>query len=241
MATRTIGLIGGMSPSTTILYYTLINNHIASRLGGIHSANVLLRSVDYATVASFTTTKDFTAMTYFLVQRARELKAGGAQCIALCANVAHVAANNIERVTGLDVLHVADFTGREIQRRGLRKVGLMGTRAVMEEDFYRARLVEKFGLDVVVPKQEFREEADGIIFNELSKPDVPAEAKVQVNEAYRELVEDQSVDCVALACTEFRLVFDDGEFSVPILETSELHARGIAEWALKDANARLEP
>jgi aspartate racemase len=233
MAARTVGLIGGMSPQTTILYYTLINQHITQRLGGIHSASILLRSVDYANIASFTTTRNYSAMTSFLVNRAGELKSGGAECVALCANVAHIAAADIEQEIGLEVLHVADFTGREIQRRELRKVGLLGTRAVMEEDFYRARLVEKFGLDVFIPPKCFRAKVDGVIFNDLSKPEIPVEAKEEVKGAYRELVEHHGVDCVALACTEFRLVFGEADCVVPTLETTELHARGIAEWALQ--------
>ncbi len=233
---RKVGLIGGMSWQTTSLYYQIINQHIASKLGGIHSANLLIRSVDYADIARFTTSGDFGGMTELLVSRGRELKAAGAQAIALCANVAHKAADALEREVSLPVLHIVDFTAREIVHAGYQKVGLLGTRAVMEEEFYRARLRERFGLEVFVPGQEFRERVDHLIFQELSKETITEDVRTTFHDAYTSLVQDQHVDCVVLACTEFRLVFGEKDAAVPTFETTTLHAKGIAEWALQDRN-----
>lgn len=178
-------------------------------------------------------------MTAMLVSYARDLKAGGADAVALCANLAHKAADAIERdVQGLPVLHIADFTAREIvNSKGtkLMKVGLLGTRAVMEEEFYKARLRDRYGLDVFIPRDEdFRNSVDGLIFGELTKPEIADGVKDRFRAAYRELVQEQKVDCVVLACTEFRLVFNDEDFSVPTFETTALHAKGIAEWALQE-------
>ncbi|KAJ9605365.1 hypothetical protein H2200_010022 [Cladophialophora chaetospira] len=237
MSTRVVGLIGGMSWQTTSLYYQIINQHITSKLGGIHSANLLIRSVDYADIARFTTTGNFDGMTEMLVSRGRELKAAGAQALALCANVAHKAATGLEREVGLPVLHIADFTALEVVRAGCRKVGLLGTRAVMEKDFYKARLREKHGLEVFVPSEEFSSKVDRLIFEDLSKETIASDVRKTFHDEYAHLVHDQLVDCVVLACTEFRLVYGEDDFTVPTFETTTLHAKGIAEWTLETGDS----
>jgi aspartate racemase len=233
MSTRLVGLLGGMSPATTVHYYALINKHVASVLGGNHSANLLIRSVDYADIARFTTSKNYQGMTHLLVSRAREVQLAGAKAVAICANVAHVAAEAIEREIGLQVLHIADFTGQAIQNAGLKRVGLLGTRVVMEEEFYRARLESKYGVEVFVPGERFRERADDLIFVELNKPKIEPSAIQELRDAFDGLVTDHHVEGVVLACTEFRLAFADHDSAVPTFETAELHARGIAEWTVQ--------
>ena len=229
---RVVGLIGGMSWQTTMLYYKSINQHVNSRLGGLHSANLLLRSIDYANIARMVTARDSEGMTRLLCDRGQELKRAGAESLALCANVAHKAADTLEKQTALPVLHVADFAAREVARSGLRKVGLLATQAVMEEDFYKARMRDRFGLDIIVPGVDFRAKADELIFRELSKDPIPFEAKKAFHTVYMNLLRDHGIDCVVLACTELRLVFDASEMDVPVFETTSLHAKGIAEWAL---------
>ncbi|OCT46351.1 hypothetical protein CLCR_01308 [Cladophialophora carrionii] len=233
MTTRLVGLIGGMSWQTTALCYQTINQHVAAHLGGIHSANLLVRSLDYADIARFTTTGDFDGMTATLLAHGHELKRAGAQAIALCANVAHKAADALAKNVDLPVLHIVDFTAREVVKGGCRKVGLLGTRAVMEDDFYTAKLREKYGLEVSVPGVDFRERVDGLIFNELSRETIGQDVRRCFHDAYASLVHDQRVECVVLACTEFRLVFGGEDFAVPTFETTTLHAKGIAEWALQ--------
>ena len=133
----------------------------------------------------------------------------------------------------MPVLHIVDFAGKAIFDCGFRKVGLIATRAVMEEEFYISRLQERYGLEVIVPNKEFRDKVDGYIFSELSKQPVSEEVKASFKDACTSLASDHGVDCVALACTELRLVLDAGEISVPAFETTGLHAKGIAEWALQ--------
>lgn len=235
--TRVVGLIGGMSWQTTALYYSIINQHVKSRLGGLHSADLLLRSIDYADIARMVTTHDSDGMTDLLCRRAKELKRAGAESLALCANVAHKAADVLEKQTSLPVLHVADFAGREVVRSGLRRVGLIATRSVMEEEFYKTRLRDRFGLGVYVPDADFRAGVDHLVFAELSKAPIPSDAKTAFRMAYLHLRRQHNIDCLVLACTELRLVFDPKEMDVPVFETTSLHAKGIAEWALQAKKA----
>ena len=231
--TRLVGLIGGMSWKTTALYYQEINQRVCSQLGGLHSANLLIRSIDYDAIARSVSAGDVTSLTELLCASASELKSGNAQALALCANVAHKAADAVEERMGLPVLHIVDFTGREIVARGFKKVGLLATKAVMEEGFYKGRLRERYGLEVMAPKdKEFREQADRHIFNEMSKEVVPEEVKAAWTAACRQLVQDQKVDCVVLACTELRFVLNAESTTVPVFDATLLHARGIADWAL---------
>ncbi|KAJ6185625.1 aspartate racemase [Penicillium mononematosum] len=231
--TRTVGLIGGMSWQTTAVYYEGINNHVRSVLGGIHSANLLIRSVDYADIGRFVTSGNSEGMIEMLSSAGQQLKDGGAQSLVLCANVAHKAVDSLEERTRLPVLHIVDFTGQAILDRGFRKVGLIATRAVMEEEFYKSRLQERYGLEVVVPNKEFRDKVDGYIFNELSKQPIAEHVKAGFEDACTSLVHEHGVDCLALACTELRLVLDASKMIVPAFETTTLHAKGIAEWALQ--------
>lgn len=231
---KVIGLIGGMSWQTTAVYYQEINKRVASKLGGIHSANLLIRSLDYNTLAGLVTRKDFSGMTELFCKYGLDLKAAGADALVLCANVAHKAADTLEQRTGLPVLHIVDFTGQRIVESKMKRVGLLATRAVMEEDFYKARLRERYGLEVFIPDdQKFRESADHQIFNEMSKDVVPQDVRTAWHTASENLIRDHKVDCIVLACTELRLIFGESEISVPTFETTTLHARGIADWALR--------
>lgn len=223
-----------MSWQTTATYYSAINTHVRSKLGGIHSANLLINSIDYADIAGFVTSGDSAGMTEMVSKAAQQLKNGGAQSLVLCANVAHKAADTVQECTALPVLHIADFTGQAIVERGFRRVGLIATRAVMEEEFYKARLGERYGLEVFVPGKEFREKVDGFIFDELSKQPIEDSVRDCFEEASKELAEEHQVDCIVLACTELRLVFDVEKMSVPVFETVALHARGVAEWAMRN-------
>ncbi|KAK5045489.1 hypothetical protein LTR84_009107 [Exophiala bonariae] len=229
--TKTVGLIGGFSWQSTAVYYKEINEHVNARRGGIHSANLLIRSIDYAELAAMVDRKDYDGMTKMLCQYGQELKSANAQALVLCANVAHKAAQSLEQSSSLPVLHIVDFTAQKINACGFKKVGLLATRAVMEEDFYKARLQE-FGLEIAVPGEEFRSTADNDIFVEMSKEIIPDDVKSRWHKAYKLLVQEQGVDCVILACTELRLVFTPTDLSNPTFETTTIHAEGIAEWAL---------
>jgi aspartate racemase len=233
--TRVVGLIGGMSWRTTAVYYKEINQYVCSKMGGVHSANLLIRSIDYADIARMVTTKDYDGMTKMLCQAGQELRDGGAKGLVLCANVAHKAADMLEKSAGLPVLHIADATGKRIVSGGYKKVGLLATNAVMEEEFYKSRLTGKFGLEVAVPSEDFRNKVDSLIFDELSKDAIPEDVKLCFHQAYTELRLEHNVDAIVLACTELRLVFTEEDFTVPTFDTTALHAQGVADWALSDS------
>lgn len=236
--TRVLGLIGGMSWKTTEVYYREINQRINSRLGGIRSAELLIKSLDYSEVARCITAKDFDSLSELLCRSARQLQAAGAEAVILCANVVHKVVGDIENRVGLPVLHIADFTAKEVVRNGHSRVGLLATRAVMEQDFYKARLRDNYGLEVFVPPKSFREDVDKIIFDELSKESIPPEAVTKVRSAYKDLVDSHNVDSVILGCTEFRLVFRPEDMTVPTFDTTALHAKGVADWALDTDTSR---
>lgn len=232
--TKTVGLIGGFSWQTMAIYYQEINEYVNSKLGGIHSANLLIRSIDYSDLASMVSAKDLGGMTAMLCACGQQLKAANAQALVLCANVAHKAADELEKSTGLPVLHICDFTARQIVDKGHRRVGLLATRAVMEEDFYKDRL-RGFGLEVYVPDEDFRSDADRMIFCEMSKEQISQGVKTTWHTAYQDLVQDHNVDCIILGCTELRLVFGQEDLTAPTFETTTIHARGIADWALAES------
>lgn len=188
------------------VYYAEINQRTTSRLGGIHSAMLLLKSLNYADVAAAVQSDDTSALSSFLCQGANELKAAGAGALVLWANIAHKAAHSVEAEVKMPVLHFADFTAREVLNRGCRRIGLFGSQAVTEHDFYRQRW-ETFGLDVCVPMDAaFRAAADESIFHETSQDVIPERTQETWHEACRSLVDEQKVDCLVLACTELRLV-----------------------------------
>lgn len=224
-----IGLLGGMSWKTTALYYQLINQRVNERLGGLHSASLLVRSLDYAEVADAVATEDTDALISVLVNGAQDLK--DVKTLVLCANVAHKAADELTRRLDLPILHIADCTAKEVLRNGHSRVGLLGTKAVMEEPFYVERL-KSYGLEVRVPDEIFRASADVSIFQELSKEIIPEDARTAWVEAARSLVADQQVDCLILACTELRLVLDESNVEVPTFETTAIHAQAAADFAL---------
>ena len=164
---RPLALLGGMTYHATALYYTLINSHIQTRLGGSHSARLLMHSFDHAEMSTYLTTNQWPLLTRSLVQAAQNMKAGGAQAIALCVNTAHKVADELERDGGLQLLHIIDFTAEAVCAKKLIKIALLGTKPVMEEDFMISRLEMKHGLEVVVPGKEHRERMHEVIFGDL--------------------------------------------------------------------------
>lgn len=164
---KTIGLIGGMSWASTVEYYRILNQAAKERLGGLHSAKIVLYSVDFAEIEPTMREDRWADAAMMLVDAARRLEAAGADLLLLCTNSFHKVAGDIERSTRLPFIHIADACGQAIVARKLRKVGLLGTRLTMEQDFISARLQTRFGLEVIVPEAAEREAANRIIFEEL--------------------------------------------------------------------------
>jgi aspartate racemase len=230
---KTIGLIGGMSWESTIPYYRIINETIRERLGGLHSAIVVLYSVDFQEIERLQHAGDWTAAGQLLARAGRSLRAGGADFLVLCTNTMHKVAPAIESAAGIPLFHIVDPTAQEIRRLGLTKVGLLGTRFTMEQDFYRGRLRDDHRIDVVIPADDDRELVHRVIYEELCLGKVLDQSRHEYRQIIRRLV-DQGAQGVILGCTEISMLVGPGDSPVPVFDTTSIHARGAAEWALND-------
>jgi aspartate racemase len=228
---KTIGLIGGMSWESTIPYYRQINEAVKSRLGGLHSARLVLYSVDFHEIERLQRSADWDAAGALLAAAARALHAAGAECIVLCTNTMHKVAADIEAAIPLPLLHIADPTALAIRRAGFSTVGLLGTRFTMEEAFYRGRLLDRHGLKVLVPDTDARARVHRVIYEELCLGRVEAASKQDYRRVMAELV-GLGAEAIILGCTEISLLVDASDCSVPLFDTTALHAQAAAEFAL---------
>ena len=228
---QVIGLIGGMSWESTVPYYRHINEAVKARLGGLHSARLVLYSVDFQEIEHLQKTGDWARAGDILADAARALAAAGAQCIVLCTNTMHKVAPAIEAAVALPLLHIADPTADAIKRAGLSRVGLLGTRFTMEQSFYRDRLSQQHGLAVLVPPPEDRALVHCVIFEELCLGQVLPASRLHYQRVMADLVA-QGAQGIILGCTEISLLVTQADCSVPLFDTTHLHAVGAAEWAL---------
>ncbi len=230
---RTIGLVGGMSWESTVTYYAEINRAVQARLGGLHSAKLLLWSVDFQELEARMRTGEWTAVAETLAAVARRLEAAGAELLLLATNTMHKVAPAIERAVQIPLLHIADPTGVAIRGAGHGTVGLLGTRFTMEETFYRERLRERHGLETLVPRPEDRALVDRVIFDELCLGKLEPASR----DAYRRVMADlvaRGAQAIALACTEIALLVRAEDATVPLFDTTALHARAAVDWALAE-------
>ncbi len=232
---RTLGILGGMSWESTAVYYRLLNQDVAQRLGGLHSAALVLHSVDFAAVAVLQTASDWPDAARLLAQAGLGLRQAGAQALVLATNTMHKVADQIEQGAGLPLLHIADATGRALQAAGLAHVSLLGTRFTMEDDsIVRARLQQHFGLTVTVPQADDRALMHRVIYEELVRGLVQAKSR----DAVVALIERQRVrgaQAVILGCTEIGLLIDAGCSPLPVFDTTVLHAAAAVDWMLEAA------
>ena len=234
---KTIGLIGGMSWESTVPYYRLINETVKARLGGLHSAKVVLYSVDFHEVERLQHSGDWEAAGALLAGAARALEAAGADFLVLCTNTMHKVAGAIEGAVGIPLFHIADPTAEEIKAAGIGTVGLIGTRFTMEQEFYKGRLRERHGLAVLVPSAGDREIVHRVIYEELCLGKIVDGSR----EEYRRIMADlvaEGAEAILLGCTEISLLVGREDSTVPLFDTTSLHARKAAEWALAEDGAR---
>lgn len=227
---KTIGLIGGMSWESSLEYYRLINRAVREQLGGYHSAQCVLYSVDFAPIEEMQRQGRWQEMAEMLAEAARAVERAGAELFLLCTNTMHKVAAEIEAAVDIPFLHIADATGAAIEKEGISKVGLLGTRFTMEEPFYKDRLSAQYNLDVVLPGPEDRELVHRIIFEELVHGIVRSESR----DAYREVMQrmtDDGAEGIILGCTEIGLLFPDGDGPAPLFDTTRLHAAAAVETA----------
>lgn len=227
---RTLGLLGGMSWESTLPYYRIINERVRERLGGLHSAKLVLYSVDFAEIEQLQHVGDWDTAGDALARAAQALERAGAEALVICTNTMHRVLEAIEAAIGIPVLHIADATARLVRAQGVGKVGLLGTRFTMEQDFYRGRL-ERNMLDVLVPDAEERADVHRIIYDELCQGVVREASRTRLQHIMRALVAN-GAQGVILGCTEIGLLVGAEDTSVPVFDTTRIHAEYAADWAL---------
>ncbi|KQQ81349.1 racemase [Xanthomonas sp. Leaf131] len=224
---KTIGLIGGMSWESTLLYYRIINQHVRRARGGLHSAKVLLHSVDFHDIERLQQAGDWEAAGQAMAAAARSLHAGGADFLVLCTNTMHRVAEAITQATPLRLLHIADATADALTAAGVTRVGLLGTRFTMEQPFYRERLAAR-GLQVLVPPADARVQLHRVIYDELCQGVIDAESRAY----FRQVMADLSrhgAQAIILGCTEISLLVDSSDAQLPLFDTTALHAEAAAQ------------
>jgi aspartate racemase len=229
---KTIGLIGGMSWESSSEYYRIINEEIKKRLGGLHSAKSVMVSVDFAEIETLQREGRWDEAGRVLTRAAQDLERGGADLLVLCTNTMHKVADQMQAGLRIPMLHIADATTERIRAAGLTKVGLLGTRFTMEQDFYRGRLASKHGLEVLTPDEAGRELVHCVIYDELCLGLIQDESREAYKRIMTELV-GRGAQGIILGCTEIELLVHDGDASVPLFPTTRIHAEAAVEYALK--------
>lgn len=230
---RTIGLIGGMSWESSAEYYRILNEGVRDRLGPTASAACLLWSFNFAEIEALQHRGDWTGLTERMVEAARRLEAGGADILLICTNTMHRMADAVQEAIAIPLLHIADPTAERIKSAGIRTVGLLGTAFTMEQDFYKGRLATRHGLDVIVPDDADRATVHRIIYEELVAGKILPESRDAYRAVIARLVE-AGAEAVILGCTEIMLLIRPEDSSVPLFDTTALHARAAITMALDD-------
>jgi aspartate racemase len=228
---KTIGMLGGMSWESSIAYERIINEEVRRRLGGVHSAELLIRSYDFAVVEQLQAAGEWERAGRLLADGARALAAAGAEVLVLCTNTMHEVADLIEAATAVPFLHIADVTARAVRAAGVARPGLLGTRYTMERDFYTGRLQRAHGLDVLVPAEPDRTVVHRVIFDELVRgivTDASRDACLQVIGRLRQ----RGADGIIAGCTEIELLVGPGDVGLPYFPTTRLHALAAVDLAL---------
>jgi aspartate racemase len=227
---HTIGLVGGMSWHSTASYYRVVNEVVAARLGGHHSASIVLRSLDFAEVRRHQESGDWAGAGDLLIRAARECVAGGADVVAICTNLMHKVAPAVEAAVDVPLLHIGDAVARAAADHGWDRLGVLGTRWVMEEPFYAERLAPH-GITAITPGADDRALVDRVVFDELTQGVVRPESRAAYVAVLEGLAE-QGAEAVVLACTEIGLLVGAGDSPLPLIDSADVHARALAEAAL---------
>lgn len=230
---KTIGLIGGMSWESSIEYYRIINETAKEKLGGLHSAKSLMVTVDFAEIEKLQHADRWEEAGQVLVKCAQDLERGGADFIVLCTNTMHKLADQITAGVKIPFLHIADATAEQIRAAGIKRIGLLGTRFTMEHDFYKGRLIENYGLDVLIPEKADRDIVHRVIYEELVQGKIVEASR----DEYRRIMKDllsKGAEGIILGCTEIELLVKEGDCKAPLFPTTRIHAVAAVEKALTD-------
>ena len=228
---KTIGLIGGMSWESSLEYYRVLNETTNARLGGLHSAKCILYSVDFAEIETLQHEDRWQEAAQLMIEAGQSLERAGADFVVLCTNTMHKLADEIQANIHIPLLHITDATAQKIKAAGLRKLGVLGTRFTMEQDFYKGRLIDRFGLDVITPNSPERETIHRVIFEELCLGIVRQDSREEFIRIMDRLVQ-AGVEGIILGCTEIELLVQDGDSRVPLFPTTQIHATAAVDYAL---------
>ena len=233
---KVLGMLGGMSWESTATYYKQINQGVAARLGGLHSAELLLRSVDFAAIAALQKAGDWQAAAAQLGAAGAGLKAAGAEGLLIATNTMHRVADEVERLSGLPLIHIVDATAAALQAAGVRRAGLLATAYTMEQDFYIGRMRARYGITLSVPDAPARAEVHRVIFEELCRGIILDSSRDFYRRAVQDLA-DQGAEAIILGCTEISLLLDpaDASHALPLFDSTALHAAAAVEWLLAPA------
>ena len=237
----TIGLIGGMSPESTIEYYRIINKLVNERLGGLHSAKIVMDSVDLEEIVILQRRGEWRGIEIRMSNSAQKLQELGADCILICTNTVHRVADAVQERIKTPLIHITDATAEKIKQRGFKTVGLLGTKITMEQDFYKKRLLDRHGIEVIIPSEEEMRYIDRVIFDELCVGELNWHSRTTINRIIGWLA-DKGAEGVILGCTELPLLIDQRRLNeqlgnkriIPLFNTTEIHAESAVDFALKN-------
>ena len=230
---KTIGMIGGMSWESSIEYYRIINETVRTELGGLHSAKSMLVSVEFAEIEAMQHQGRWDEAAKILIDAARRLESGGADFAIICTNTMHKLYDTIQQSVQIPLLHIADATAESIKAQGIQKIALLGTRFTMEENFYKGRLVDNYGLEVIIPSSEDMQIVHRIIYEELCAGIIKSNSKQRYRDIIRRLVKGNA-EGIILGCTEIGLLVKQEDSPVPLFDTTEIHAKAAVKYALEN-------
>lgn len=228
---KTIGLLGGMSWESTALYYRELNEGVNKNLGGNHSAQIVMLSFDFGIIERMQSAGDIEGSAKAMVEGAKQVEAAGADFLLICTNTMHEFVPDIELHCDMPILHIADATADAIKAKGIKKVGLLGTKFTMERDFYKGRLKSKYGIDVVIPCEQDRKIVHDVIYNELCRGNVEENSRIEYLRVIENLAK-QGAEAVILGCTEITMLVKQSDTNVTLLDTTAIHAEKAVEFAL---------
>ncbi|MCP4046657.1 MAG: aspartate/glutamate racemase family protein [Gammaproteobacteria bacterium] len=229
---KTIGLIGGMSWESTLTYYQLLNRLARERLGGLHSAQILMWSFDFAQIEAYQAADDWESATESMIDAARRVERAGAQCLLICTNTMHKMASQVEAAIDIPLLHIADATAGAIKSSSACRPLLMATRYTMEQDFYKGHLRDNHGIEVLVPDERGRTVVHDIIYNELCQGVVSPDSKLQYLDVVNRATKADGADSVIFGCTEVGLLINQDDFEISCFDTTVLHVHAALDFAL---------
>jgi len=229
---KTIGLIGGMSWESSLLYYKIVNERIRELKGGLNSSELIMYSFNFENIEILQHKNEWDKLTEIMTSTAKKLENAGADFIIICTNTMHIMAEAMEKELNIPILHISDATAEEIKRNGIKKVGLLGTKFTMEKDFYKGRLINRHGIDVIIPDEDDRNIVHDIIYNELCMGKVKDSSREKYIEIINKMIQN-GAEGIILGCTEICMLISEKDVDIPVFDTTRIHGRYAADFAVK--------